>query len=228
MIPLLILAVIVCAAAVLIITQWDNINAAIIGLKYSEEEIGQMEVDVKTDFADKTGIDLDVIESMAENMTPEGEPIAPTANSETPGTNVGTQLPTEKAPATQVPALPNNTGKDTAEVEAILARFYALRSSFLSRLEGIKSNAYAQYDSLPISERGTNAKIRIGRVALSQATALESECDAKIAALLKELRPALKRAGLDEDLANDVEYYYASEKSLMKAKYMSKYKKYLS
>lgn len=225
------LAVIVIGAAAVCIFQWDNIQAAIVGLKYSEEDIDRMKVDAKTDFSEKTGIDLDVIEAMAANMTPEGTLI---------DSNVGSPAPDERdsdashkdeniqLPAVTEPTPGKNPVRDTSRVEAILARFYALQNSYVSQIEGIKSNAYAQYKALPKAERGTSAKIRLGRAAVSQATALESECDAKITSLLKELRIALQEVGLDQSVASDVEYYYASEKSLLKAQYMSKYKKYLS
>jgi len=67
-----------------------------------------------------------------------------------------------------------------------------------------------------------------GREAVAEATALEAECDAQFNALLRELRAALAANGLDQSLASSVRQYYASEKSLLKAQYLSKYKEYLS
>lgn len=244
------LALIIIGAAIICITQWDNIQAAIIGIKYDEEEIDQMQVDSKIDFAEKTGIDLDAIEAMAATITPEGDIIDPASGKSTvpegsspqdvefPSLSEANDPSTEKPQESdslpgQKPIMPQNPtsnaqGRDTSKVEAILARFYALRNSYTAQLEGIRSDAYAQYKALPKEERGTAAKIRLGKAAVARATALESQCDAKVNALLKELRAALKEAGMSEELVNDVRYYYASEKSLLKAQYMSKYKKYLS
>ena len=73
-----------------------------------------------------------------------------------------------------------------------------------------------------------NAKMRIGKKAFSEAVSLEAECDRMFTALLKDLRSALSKAGIDQALANEIRNYYASEKSLLKAQLMSKYKKYLS
>ena len=242
-IVLIFLLLFVVAAAAICITQWDNIEAAIIGLKYEQEEISQMQTDAKTTFAEKIGIDLDVVEKLAEQITPEGEVIEATPGNDSvlpsqdkPDTekNAAADTPPKK-PASSVPAKkPGKTDSSSGishsseDVELLLARFYALQSSYVGRLEGIKANAYAQYKALPKEQRGTNAKIRLGKQAVAEATALEAECDGKFNALLKELRSALTKAGFDQSLASEVRNYYASEKSFMKAQLMSKYKKYLS
>ena len=232
-----ILALVIVGLAAFGITQWDNIQAAVIGLKYSQEEIDQMQNDVKTAFANKAGIDLDAVEEMASQITPEGDPIEPedvavpkesqsetsVSADDTPSKPAGrtSGKPTASEPSDQVQ-------RDTSEVEAILARFYSMKSSYVSQLDGIRSSASAEYRALPKEKKGTEAIIRIGRSAIGRASTLESECDAKMNARLAELCDALQKAGLDQSLANDVKYHYASEKSLLKAQLMSKYKKYLS
>lgn len=225
-----------------------------IGLKYSQEEIDQMQNDAKTAFAEKSGIDLDAVEKMASQITPEGNPIEPedvTASKETQSEisvagdaspsktankteNAKTSQNSAEKPADKTSGKPtaskpsDQVQRDTSEVEAILARFYSMKSSYVSQLDGIRSSASAEYRALPKEKKGTDAIIRIGRSAIGRASALESECDAKVTALLAELRDALQKAGMDQSLANDVKYHYASEKSLLKAQLMSKYKKYLS
>lgn len=221
---LLALAVIVIGAAVVSLTQWDNIKAAVLGLQHSEVEIDSIKTDVKTSFAEKTGIDLDAIEA-AVNASPK-EDIGDAAedSSSQPEQDV---LPPDSS-SDKEPAPSTKPLRDTSKIEEILSRFYTLQSSYVSQVEGIKSDAIAQYLALPRGERSTADKIRIGRSAFSRAVKLESECDAKITVLIKELRAALREAGMSETIAKDAERYYASEKGLLKAKLISKYKKYLS
>lgn len=221
------------------VTQWDNIQAVIVGVNHNQEEIGQMQTDAKESLVDKLGIDLDAVEKLAEQITPDGE-LLPETNTgsssddatESPSTSKPnsekgqTHQPGGK-PTTSTNAVPE-VSHDSADIELLLARFYAMQSAYVGKLEGIRSNAIAEYKALPKEERGMNAKMRIGKKAFSEAVALEAECDKMFTALLKELRSALSKAGIDQALANEIRNYYASEKSLLKAQLMSKYKKYLS
>ena len=56
--------------------------------------------------------------------------------------------------------------------------------------------------------------------------ALEAECDAKMDAIVKELRALLKEYGQPLDLIQKVRYNYADEKSLKKAWYLAKLDKW--
>ena len=72
---LVILGILVCGAGVLCITQWDNIKAVYMGLKYSEDELTQMQTDSKKHFEEISGIDLSKVEEMSKYINPDGTPI---------------------------------------------------------------------------------------------------------------------------------------------------------
>lgn len=233
---LLIFAFTAGAIAIFAVSQWDNIQAAIIGLQKTPEEIEALHTDAKQSFEQQTGIDLSQIEELSKHIHPDGTPIDSSESASEPDKVEIPSVP--QAPETPLNGTSNGTAQNapqnptiaqnTKEVEKILARFYALQSSYVSQIEGIKDSAYAQYEALPQSKRGTSDKIRIGRAAVAQATSLENQCDAQVASLVSELRAALKKANMAPSLASEVEYYYASQKSYLKASYMSKFSKYLS
>ena len=54
-------------------------------------------------------------------------------------------------------------------------------------------------------------------------TALEKECDQKVAAVVARLRELLKAIGQDDSLAKEVEATYEEEKSLKKAYYLKEF-----
>ena len=241
LILLIILGVLLLGAAILAITQWDNIKAVTMGLKYSEEEISQMQTDSKKHFEEATGIDLSKVEEMSKYVNPDGTPIETPEGSQAqlPQEPVSGQKPQEQqSPAPAQPQKPASSevkpstqkkpSKDTSEVEAVMARFYALQSNFVGQLESLKNSTIAAYKAIPVGQRTIQKRAAMGRDAISQATALEGQCDAQMTALLGELSAALKRAGMSQDLVSDVKYYYASEKGYMKASYMSQFSKYLS
>ncbi|MBR2977734.1 MAG: hypothetical protein IKC50_05620 [Oscillospiraceae bacterium] len=65
------------------------------------------------------------------------------------------------------------------------------------------------------------------KATLSQAIALEDQCDSRVASIIRELRTTLKKHGMDDSVADNAEHYYATQKGLVKAEYMRKYNKYL-
>lgn len=255
------------AAAVFCITQWENIQAIKMGLGHTPEELEQMQVDLKVDFEQKTGIDLEKIEEMSKHINPDGtakeEPSeqdpgtedipfteeengdaedSPVSDPKTPQSKDNPKKPNGKTPSESKDTPKkddpkkddpqkkpkSNPKKDTSEVEAIMARFYALQSSFVGQLEGLKNSTIASYKAIPVGQRSVQKRAAMGRSAIAQATALEGQCDAQVASLLTELSAALRRAGMSQDLVSDVRYYYASQKSCLKASYMSQFSKYLS
>ena len=58
---------------------------------------------------------------------------------------------------------------------------------------------------------------------LEELTALEKECDQKVAAVVARLRELLKAIGQDDSLAKEVEATYEEEKSLKKAYYLKEF-----
>lgn len=244
---LVILGILVCGAGVLCITQWDNIKAVYMGLKYSEDELTQMQTDSKKHFEEISGIDLSKVEEMSKYINPDGTPIEasqegssaeedpsspaaakPSSGQDKPSASEDPNPPASKDPAGDGKKPDAKPVRDTSEVEAVMAKFYALQSSFVGQLESLKNSTVSAYKAIPVGQRTIQKRAAMGKAAISQATALESQCDAQMNALLDELSGALKRAGMSQELISDVRYYYASEKGYMKASYMNQFSKYLS
>ena len=109
------------------------------------------------------------------------------------------------------------------ELAELIAEAYALRAYYTNMLEGMRSSAVKDYTAL-VKEEQTQAKKRdIGMQYLGKAGALESECDGRMTSLLSRIETELDRTGGDKSIINDIKYYYAEEKSLKKAYYLSLY-----
>lgn len=229
------LALLVVAAAVFAVIQWENIRAVSNALSHTEEELLQMEADAKTSFEEKTGIDLTQVEQQAAGLTVEDilAELPPSIDTETqeeipeeitpdaPTDPKPTEPDAPKTPETQKPV-------DTSQVERILAKLYVLQSSYTGQIEAIRVSTISEYQNLPPSQKTKSRQLSMARGAVSQVTALERQCDQQVAGLLLQLRAALAEIGMDGSIANEAENYYVSQKSITKSKYMNKYMKYLS
>jgi hypothetical protein len=109
-----------------------------------------------------------------------------------------------------------------AQIDALVAQIFLLRSTMLSKLEALMNAATEEYKNTPAEEREKQKK-QIYLKYYGQASALESECDTAIDNILKQLQPLLKETGSDLTLINDIKNAYLSEKSVKKAYYMSLY-----
>lgn len=115
----------------------------------------------------------------------------------------------------------NNKTDNSQKISDCIARLYVLKSSFVGRLDSLYSEAISYYKSLPASER-KNAKSEIVKRFYGKGTALESECDSQVSALLAELKTLLSEEGSDMTLISKIQAAYNNEKSLKKAQYLNK------
>ncbi len=101
-------------------------------------------------------------------------------------------------------------------VQRCIAEMYVLQSYYEGKLSAIAADVAAASDTQEGRQQAVMAK-------LDELSALESECDAKVAAVVEDLRAQLAASGQDDALARQVEETYQTEKSLKKAYYLQLY-----
>ena len=104
-------------------------------------------------------------------------------------------------------------------VSEIIAEFYVIQADFIARLEAMGDRAYEDYKAQGYDR--TKA-MDIVNSYTGEVGALESECDAKVRALLKELETELKAKGGDLGTVKQIRQYYYDEKALKKTYYLNK------
>jgi len=113
-------------------------------------------------------------------------------------------------------------------IAALIAKLYLMEGGYTAQLESIRQSGENAFFALAESKRTTKAKISIAMDCISKAEALEEKCDAEMDSLLAELREILKEYGGDLSLIGDIRSYYAAQKDLKKAEYLSLYRQYFS
>jgi len=141
--------------------------------------------------------------------------------------------PLEQEPAPPEPSDEVSEQEPAAEssyekqLNTILARFYVLREEYLIALNQMELDAELEWNRMSGEQRADKAGlVPVIERYLEKAVALEAECDAKMDAIVKELRALLKEYGQPLDLIQKVRYNYADEKSLKKAWYLAKLDKW--
>ena len=243
LVALIIAAVLLIGIAVFAYVQRSNLKALLMSIKYSEDDLQSLQNDVRQELIEKFGLNPEVLEQI-DSQTPSFSGSDPGSSkidlpdlpdlSDDPQNKDSADLPDEKTDTATV--LPSGNGKKSElpktdklpkDVQKLIYSLYSLQSQYLGRLDGIRAAAIAQYEALPDSDKGTSAQISIAKAGVSQAMSLEGQCDGRVASLIREIRAALRKHGLDESIAGSVEDYYATQKGLVKAEYMRKYNKYL-
>ena len=114
---------------------------------------------------------------------------------------------------------------NTQRASECVARMYVLKSNFESRLAALANEAKLDYISVPNSERSAR-KSEVVKKVYSRAVSLESECDAQVELVLKELDSILRKSGEDRSIVDKIRKSYGEEKSLKKAYYLNLLNKY--
>lgn len=229
---LIILCIIVAAAAVVAVWQWDNIKALRYALGTSEAELEQeMEATQKElDDAAKeynvpeinlTDEELAALESGDADLGSVVDRVLSAAGSAAEGAESGSQGESGSNTGTENSGSENNSAGQDAEVQRLITSLYVLRSSYSSRLAGLVSSAQSEFASLPAENRTETAKRRIVASKISQASSLESSCDAQVNSIYQQLKSRLSALGQDTSRADQILSAYQQEKTLAKAKYMS-------
>lgn len=129
-------------------------------------------------------------------------------------------------PSVVSPQQNNNMDRDNADrsqeiVRDVISRLYALKAEYIGRLGGLESAAKGEYFALPSNERrGSSAKKLLTKY-MSLGLAAESECDARVAALLSQLKQDLEAINASTSIVSTLQSSYEQEKTLKKAYYLS-------
>lgn len=106
------------------------------------------------------------------------------------------------------------------QIREQIAKMYVLQATYVAQLEGIVQSAIDEYIA---GEHTDENRTAVVYSKVEELTALEKECDAKVADVVSKLRGLLKQAGKDDSLAKEVEKTYQEEKSLKKAYYLKEF-----
>lgn len=227
---LIVAAVVILALGALYLTQRSNIDAAVVALTSSEEEIqqrrDQAKDSLKAKVEDATGLDLEEIEAEAleeSGRLPGG------------GFGAGTDLSTGTSGVTSDPSgaaaaveTLTEAAKDDDAFRTLLKRFYQLQGSFSGQLASLPDQAATEFYALPEAERTEDSKFSIIRKYVGVAASLETQCDGQVLSLVSQLRTVLQEREMDGSIADRVLDYYVEEKGLQKAAYLNQYRGYLS
>ena len=118
---------------------------------------------------------------------------------------------------------PIETDLMESKLTELIAEAYVLRAYYSSQLEGMRASATAEYKALSTEEQTQQRKMTIGMNYIDRAGALEAECDGLMDNLIARIESELQQTGGDTSIIKDIRSYYAEEKSLKKAYYMSLY-----
>lgn len=141
--------------------------------------------------------------------------IGSTANTNTPSTP--SVVPPQQSNSTDR----TNTNRSQEIVRDVISSLYALKAEYIGRLGGLESAAKGEYFALPANERrGSSAKKLLTKY-MSLGLAAESECDARVAALLSQLKQDLEAINASTSIVSTLQSSYEQEKTLKKAYYLS-------
>lgn len=216
---LIILAAFILVAGTVTVWQWDNITAVVYFMKYSKDDLETLEKDNKQKL-DDTAATLDIIPR--ELTEEEQKALADGIISEEDAVEISLGTSTLKD------KLENSTDKTSVKkdrLSELVARLYVLKSTFISKLDGLAGQAAAEYKNTPNSQK--NASWTSSKISkyMGLATELEAECDVQVEEIISELKDELKKQGKDNSLINTIRSTYDNEKQIKKAYYLNKYLK---
>jgi hypothetical protein len=106
-------------------------------------------------------------------------------------------------------------------INELVAEVYVMRDSYVAKLNAIESAGRTKYASLPAEQRTKAAKSEIASECISQASALEGQCDSQMDSILSEMTTLLKETNGDTTLVSRVRGTYAEQKAITKAQYLN-------
>ena len=224
----IILGVLLAGITALTVWQWDSIKTLWVTVNDDPETLAQKVADTEKSLREK----LEVLLSRAprghddprESQVPE-----PSADPD-PGKDGPVSKPTESPTVEVTPAPepteepePDETAARYARIEEIVNEIYTLRDSCVSRIDAIRADALSSFRALPPEELTPDNKARIVFSFAGELEALESSCDARMEALVTELRGLLADLGEDQSIADEVVDLYFESKEAKKADLIYEY-----
>jgi hypothetical protein len=233
---LCVLIILLAAAAVVCVWQWDNLMAVKTSLSTSREDIEdrvkQNDEKIAQAVQDVDGVnardltdeekealrrgDLDR-DALLDALT--GETAASAAPEVSPAPDSSFAPEPSAAPAeSQQPESEESANEKL--LSRYLAEIYVMKAEYTAWLEDTYNQAIDEYNALDEDQRTTSAKYSIGMSCMKEALAKEKECDARMAEIEEKITALLKEMGRDTSLVDEIQSAYEEEKSLKKAYYL--------
>lgn len=225
---LIVAAVIVAGIAAVAVWQWDNILSVIYSVKYSEEDLNRMLDENKSELNTALeGIGANTVRDLTEEETAALEEGLITENDAVEislGIKTLQEKLAEKNEQKSTPAQ-STSSDETSATSDLIAQLYVLKSSYMGKLSSLESQAKAEYSSTPENERTAAWKSSMLAKYSGKVAALEGECDARVEALISEIKAELSKTGGDMSIINTIRSAYENEKQIKKAHYLNTYMK---
>lgn len=224
--------------------QWNNIVALYEYMLYSNDEIESKIRDSKDDLQESLekyvpNIDRDfTVEEEEKIRTGELSPedalglIADSSSTDASDVVSGDK-PAASTPTPNVSTSPPDTdmkeneesqGIDQQEVNRIISKYvaklYLYKAQYIAKLGQLERSAKAEYLALPAEKQNSTGKNKILLSKMSEAAAMEKECDAEVKRILEVMKTELTAAGGDLSIIDVINKAYEEEKSLKKAQYV--------
>ncbi len=220
-------------AGLLIHQHWNSIEALFDSFKYSQEDVEQKLVENQQNLQnlldaneDVTVRDLTAEESAAlkEGNLTEEEVVKLLTGQETstPAPAKPTKAPTYSKPVKTPEPTPTEKPSGQVIAEAV-AKLYVQKNIFLGKLDDIEAYVRHLYVYDMTKEQKKTAKKDLLAIHLPEVAAWEKECDAKVYAIIDEIRAELKKSGQSQELADEIETAYLNEKRLKKSYFINRY-----
>lgn len=211
---LLVLLVIALCVAGFVWKQWDNINAVVDAIRYSNEEV-EKKLEENTKAVQQYLKEEENI-TVREITEEESKALSDGSMTEEEVISRMTGQPTVKE--TPAPA-----AKSSAQlVSEAVAKLYITKNDYLGRLDSIEASVLAQYSAMSAEDK-KGAKQRFLAQYLPMVSSWESECDAAVYSVIDELRQVLKENGQGTAMADQLESAYLNEKRLKKSYFINRY-----
>lgn len=233
-IVLLVLVAVVVAGGLFLYSQRNNVKALYylqtMKVETLQEEMDRNSLELKQALKDNGMAEITVSDEDLQ-MVMDGEWSVEEAAQKIVGGDAGEQThPDTGKPSGMDSPQPSAVGENPASnppvadngeaIQTQVATMYVLKATFVARLEAIVQEAKDAYTALPAERRTSQEKVGIVYGKTAQLSALERECDEKVAAVVAEVRRLLRESGGDNALADKLEQVYEQEKSLKKAYYI--------
>lgn len=238
---LIILSVILVITAAVVIWQFDNISALIIGLSNSSDDLAAKMDDhrnkVKTEVEKYISKPVDDISAEDEQKLLKGQisveeiaekyklPIEYMRDGDLEADinkDNNDKNPYDSKPDTTYLPLDDNKIIEK-EIGDSIAQMYALKAKYVNKLGELEREVIEQYKNLPKSKQNKEGKKELLMANIGYVASLEETCDTEVNKLLISLEKNLKELDGDLEIIKILTDAYAEEKELKKSYYLSIY-----
>ena len=198
----LIISVLIISVAVLLLIaaavwQWNNVQAVWTFLTRDAEQVGEL-------LREREDAISDMLKSIEQS---ENDP-----------DDSGTVQPESPAQPAEAPQAAVDHSAQRARINEIISEIYALRDSYTAELDDMRYTASYEFWASGVITMENKRSVAVSYI--DKATGMEKACDARMKALLSELKPLLAAVGEKTETVDDISYLYAQEKQLKKAQLM--------